>query len=164
MMSSTETKPSLRVRKVVTVAAPREIAFEVFTAEMSSWWPLQSHHIGKANAVAAVIEPRVGGRWFERGEDGSECEWGRVLAYDPPSGLVLSWEISAEWQHDARLKTVVEVRFIAEGAGKTRVELEHRDLESFGARAEEMRAIFDSAGGWGGMLESYAKAASARHS
>ncbi len=144
------------VRKAVNVHAPATVAWKVFTERMGSWWPLATHHIGKANAVDAVIEPRVGGRWFERGEDGSTCDWGRVLLWEPPSRLVLSWDISADWQADPTLKSEVEVRFIAEGKDATRVELEHRKLDRFGARRDEMRGIFDSEGGWGSLLQTFA--------
>jgi uncharacterized protein YndB with AHSA1/START domain len=150
------------VRKTITVEAPREVAFKVFTEGMSTWWPLATHKIGKVEAKEAVIQPFKGGRWFERGADGSECDWGRVLAWDPPSRVLLSWEITSDWQHDAGLLTEVEVRFIAEGPNKTRVELEHRNLDRFGAKKDEMREIFSSPGGWGGLLESFRQAAARR--
>ncbi len=149
------------VRKVVDVQAPPAVAWRVFTEKMGTWWPLATHKIGKATAVDAVIEPRVGGRWYERGEDGSTCDWGRVLSWEPHTRLVLSWEISGDWQHDPNLKTEVEVRFIADGKDRTRVELEHRHLDRYGARRDEMRGIFDSEGGWTGLLASFARAASA---
>jgi uncharacterized protein YndB with AHSA1/START domain len=110
--------------------------------------------------VDAVIEPRVGGRWYERGDDGSTCDWGRVLAWEPPSRLVLSWEISADFQYDPNLKTEVEVRFITEGKDGTRVELEHRYLDRYGARRDQVRRIFDSDAGWKGLLEAFAARAS----
>lgn len=144
------------VRKTVTVAAPRELAFRIFTERMTSWWPLASHHIGKAPAVAVVVEPQAGGRWFERGDDGSECSWGRVIDWAPPERVVLDWQIGADWQHDPVLHTTVEVRFVAVDAGTTRVELEHRDLDGYGARAAEMQGIFGSSeGGWGSLLEAF---------
>jgi uncharacterized protein YndB with AHSA1/START domain len=149
------------VRKVVTVQAPPAVAWRVFTEQMATWWPLATYKIGKANAVDAVIEPVVGGRWYERGDDGSTCEWGRVLSWEPPSRLLLSWQISADWQHDPTLQTEVEVRFIAEGKDATRVELEHRHLDRYGARRDEMRGIFGSEGGWSGLLASFARAAEA---
>jgi uncharacterized protein YndB with AHSA1/START domain len=149
------------VRKVVTVQAPPSVAWRVFTEQMATWWPLATYKIGKANAVDAVIEPVVGGRWYERGDDGSTCEWGRVLSWEPPSRLLLSWQISADWQHDPTLQTEVEVRFIAEGKDATRVELEHRHLDRYGARRDEMRGIFGSEGGWSGLLASFARAAEA---
>lgn len=147
------------VQKTVRVNAPAEVAFRVFTEKMGRWWPLGTHKIGKAKAVDAVIEPRVGGRWFERGDDGSTCDWGRVLVWDPPSRLVLSWDITADWGYSAALGTEVEVRFIPDGGG-TRVELEHRKIDRFGDRAEQMRGVFDSAGGWTGLLQAYAEDAS----
>jgi uncharacterized protein YndB with AHSA1/START domain len=149
------------VRKVVSVQAPPAVAWRVFTEEISTWWPLANYKIGKAKAVGAVIEPHVGGRWYERGDDGSTCEWGHVLSWEPPSRLVLTWEISADWQHDPTLKTEIEVRFIAVGKDATRVELEHRRLDLYGPRRDEMRTIFDSTGDWGRLLESFARAASA---
>ncbi|MGH9401281.1 MAG: SRPBCC family protein [Terriglobia bacterium] len=149
------------VRKVVNVQAPPEVAWRVFTEKMGTWWPLATYKIGKANAVDAVIEPWVGGRWYERGDDGSTCDWGHVLVWEPHSRLVLYWEINADWQHDPTLKTEVEVRFIADGKTATRVELEHRRLDLYGARRDEMRAIFETEGDWGRLLQSFARAASA---
>lgn len=148
------------LRKVVTVQAPPAVAWQVFTGKMATWWPLATHKIGRAKAVDAVIEPRAGGRWYERGDDGSTCDWGRVLSWEPPSRLVLSWEITADWRHDPDLRTEVEVRFIADGRNATRVELEHRHLGRYGARRDEMRGIFDSDGGWKGILDSFAARAS----
>jgi len=149
------------VRKIIRVKAPQDIAWRVFTEQLGTWWPLAVYKIGKANAVDAVIEPRVGGRWYERGEDGSTCDWGSVLAWEPNTRLVLSWDIDANFQYDPELKTEIEVRFIAEGDGSTRVELEHRRLDRFGARREEMRNIFDKAGDWGQLLASFAQKAEA---
>lgn len=147
------------VRKVVNVSAPQDVAWRVFTEKMGAWWPLATHKIGAARAVDAVLEPREGGRWYERGEDGSTCDWGRVLAWQPPSRLVLLWEISEDWKHDPRLKTEVEVRFIAEGRNRTRVELEHRRLDLYGAARERMRGIFDSGNGWKMLLDAFGRAA-----
>lgn len=147
------------VTRTITVACPRELAFRVFTERMGTWWPLATHHIGAAPAATVVIEPRVGGRWFERGTDGSECPWGRVLAWEPPGRLALAWQISADWTYDAALETTIEVRFETIDPETTRVHLEHRGLEAYGARAAEMVAIFESAGAWTGMLDAFAGAA-----
>jgi uncharacterized protein YndB with AHSA1/START domain len=147
------------VRKVVSVQAPREVAWRVFTEQMATWWPLAMYKIGKAAAVDAVIEPRVGGRWYERGEDGTTCDWGRVLAWEPHARLVLTWDITADWQYDPTLKTEIEVRFIAEGETGTRVELEHRRLDRYGDRRDEMRTIFDETGDWGRLLATFAQTA-----
>jgi uncharacterized protein YndB with AHSA1/START domain len=149
------------VRKVVSVQAPPEVAWRVFTQKMATWWPLATHKIGKANAVDAVIEPRVGGRWYERGDDGSTSDWGSVLSWEPYTRLVLSWDITADWQYDPNLKTEIELRFIADGKNGTRLELEHRRLDRYGARRDEMRAIFDTEGDWGRLLEGLARVAAA---
>src|SRR5215469_18893799 len=114
------------VKKAIDVEAAQETAWRIFTEKMGTWWPLAYYKIGKATAVDAVIEPRVGGRWYERGDDGSTCQWGSVLAWEPHSRLLLSWDVSAEWQYDPTLKTEIELRFIPDASGRTRVELEHR--------------------------------------
>ena len=147
------------VRKVVSVLAPQAVAWRVFTEKMGAWWPLAYYKIGKANAVDAVVEPHLGGRWYECGDDGSTCQWGSVLAWEPPSRLVLSWDISADWQYDPTLKTEIEIRFSADGADRTRVELEHRLLDRYGSRRDEMRRIFDTEGDWGKLLEMFARIA-----
>src|SRR3954462_7610786 len=147
------------VRKSMSVKAPPAVAWRVFTEKMSTWWPLAQYKIGKAKAVEAVVEPHVGCRWYERGEDGTTCDWGRVLSWEPTSRLVRSWDISADWQYDPKLNTEIEIRFIADGKDGTRVELEHRHLDRYGARREEMRRIFDTEGDWGKVLELFASAA-----
>ena len=149
------------VKKQMNVEAPAEVAWRVFTGKMGTWWPLAAYKIGKVNAVDAILEPRVGGRWYERGEDGSTCQWGSVLVWEPPSRLVLSWDITADWQYDPELKTEIEIRFIAEGTSRTRVELEHRHLDRYGARREEMRRVFDTEGDWGRLLQGFAQVAAA---
>ena len=155
----TEQATDLTVRKTLTVDAPQERAFAVFSEQIGSWWPLDGKSIGSATAETAILEPRAGGRWFERGEDGSECDWGRVIAYEPPARLVLNWQISADWLHDAEINTEVEIRFIAEGEARTRVELEHRGLaQAYGDKAEQVSAIFDSPDGWRDILGRYAAA------
>ena len=107
----------------------------------------------------AVIEPRVGGRWYERGEDGSECQWGKVLVWDPPRRVVLSWQLDANFQYVPEIETEVEIRFTPEGTEATRVDLEHRHLERFGEQGESLRGKVDSKEGWGKLLEIYAAAA-----
>ena len=152
----------LSVRKTITVDAPQALAFDVFTTQMSTWWPLETHHIGAAPAEMAVMEPHTGGRWYEQGSDGTTCEWGRVLEWDPPHRVVLLWAISSEWVHDPAITSEVEVRFVEEAPNRTRVELEHRNLDTFGNKAETMSAIFDSEGGWTGLLGSFAAAVASR--
>ena len=146
------------VRKSVRVSAAPARAFEVFTAGFARWWP-RSHTISKVPQKEAVIEPRAGGRWYERGEDGSECEWGRVLVWEPPTRVVLGWQLNPDFKFDPDVVTEVEVRFIAEGEGATRVELEHRNLERFGERGEVLREKVGSPNGWGKLLEEFAACA-----
>jgi uncharacterized protein YndB with AHSA1/START domain len=153
---STQTIPT--VRRTITVDAPVERAFRVFTESFNSWWPPE-HHIGKAELAEAVLEPREGGRWYERGIDGSECDWGRVLAWEPPHRVVMTWQVNGEWQYDPDpgRASEVEVRFTSEGPGQTMVELEHRLLE----RLVGGQAVHDGVGGdggWAGTLERFAKA------
>ncbi|MER9474777.1 SRPBCC family protein [Mesorhizobium sp. M0520] len=143
------------VRKSVTVEVPLDKAFDVFTTGFGHWWPA-SHSIGKSALTTAVIEPKAGGRWYEIGEDGSQCDWGEVLAWDPPSRLTLAWRIGAGWRYDPALLTEVEIRFVALGENATRVELEHRLRENMGETAEAMREAFESEGGWSGLLDRYA--------
>ena len=148
------------VKKSIRVKVPPARAFEIWTVGMKRWW-LKSHTINptKSPFQDIVMEPHGGGRWFERGEDGSECNWGKVLAWEPPARLVLAWQIDSKWQYDPAIETEIEVRFTSDGAG-TLVELEHRHLESLGDAAEELRGIFDSSMGWSGLLECFAKEAS----
>jgi uncharacterized protein YndB with AHSA1/START domain len=111
------------VRKTVTVKASPARAFEVFTSRMISWWR-PDHHIGPSPLKDVVLEPRLGGRWYEVDQDGSVCEWGKVLVYEPPSRIVLAWQLNQHWQYDPNLVTELEVRFVAEGA-LTRIEGRH---------------------------------------
>jgi uncharacterized protein YndB with AHSA1/START domain/uncharacterized damage-inducible protein DinB len=153
------------VKKSIVVKASVEHAFKVFTEGVDSWWP-RSHHIGKQPLVKAVIETHVGGRCFGREADGTECDWGRVLAWEPPHRFVLAWQIkSPSWQYEPDLAKAseVEVRFTAEPGGTTRVDLEHRHFERHGAGADQMRAGVDSPNGWSGLLEMFVRTATAYH-
>ena len=146
----------MTIRKQLTVEAPRERAFRVFTENMSAWWPPE-HHIGTSPLKQCVIEPKVNGRWYEVGEDGSTCEWGKVLDWNPPQRLVLAWQLGPDFKYDPTLVTEVEVTFTLLGPKLTRVDLEHRDLERLGEAAERLRRDMDR--GWGQILESYTRAA-----
>jgi uncharacterized protein YndB with AHSA1/START domain len=148
----------LSVRKSVTVDVPIDKAFRAFTERFDSWWP-RSHKIGAAEMKEAVLECRPGGRWYEIGEDGGECEWGRVLEWDPPHRLVLAWQIDGAFHFDPELLTEVEICFVAEGPSRTRVDLEHRNLDRFGDSEEQLRVVFNSPNGWSGLLELFEKAA-----
>jgi uncharacterized protein YndB with AHSA1/START domain len=143
------------VRKSVHVNAPAAHAFEVFTARIGTWWPA-SHTLLKSPVAATIIEPFVGGRWYQIGEDKSEVDNGKVLAWEPPAKLILSWRLNGKFEIDETVESEIEVNFIADGARATRVELEHRIVA---VDAEAMRAGVDSPNGWSGILESYARVA-----
>jgi uncharacterized protein YndB with AHSA1/START domain len=148
------------IHKSVEVATTPERAFVFFTGRMGRWWP-KAHTLLGAPQEDVIIEPRPGGRWYERGRDGSEYEWGRVLAWEPPDRVVLAWQLDADWRYDPDLLTEVEVRFIALAGQMTRVELEHRRLENFGPRAAETRARLDGREAWRGTLDRFAEIARA---
>ncbi len=148
-MTSTQTIEALR--KSVSVKCDPERAFEVFTTQIGSWWPVRMFSIGESKVTEVVFEEHVGGRIFERHDDGGEGEWGRVLAWEPPHRFVMSWYPG----HAASEATELEVRFTAEGES-TRVDLEHRGWERFGDQALERRSGYDS--GWGSVLGYYTAA------
>lgn len=151
-MTSQSTDEVVVRRSVIVPLGPVK-AFELFTGRMTEFWPPE-HSIGQADIAEVVVEPREGGRWFERGVDGSECVWGEVARWEPPGRVVLVWQINAEWQHDPSLVTEVEIDFVPEGEG-TRVELTHRHLERYGDQAAMMRQVFGSPGGWAGTLDRF---------
>jgi hypothetical protein len=147
------------IRRSVVVGLGRQRAFDLFTTDMTRWWPAD-HHIGAAPIAEVLIEPREGGRWYTRHTDGSETATGHVRVWDPPGRLVLVWSITADWTYDPAIQTAVELRFVAEAPDRTRVELEHRDLDAYGPAAEKMRQTFESPGAWDATLAAYAAAAS----
>jgi uncharacterized protein YndB with AHSA1/START domain len=150
---NTQIRPA-PVRKSIFVNAPQDRAFNVFTNGIGRWWP-KTHKIGQADVDRPIIEPSVGGRWYELDVDGSECEIGKVSVWDPPARLVLIWQLTPEFKYDPDLVTEVEVLFTPEGAG-TRVELEHRDLERMGEKADAMRKTVSGPGGWPALLQLFA--------
>ena len=160
MTTMTDQTATAPVTKTISVNASPERAFQVFTAGYDTWWP-RSHHIGKSPMKKAIIEGKAGGRCYTEQQDGTECDWGRVLVWEPPHRLVIAWQITHEWgyQPDLAQSSEVEVRFTPEGAG-TRVDLEHRHLDRHGAGAAAMRTAVDSPNGWGGLLQLYAARAS----
>jgi len=151
---------TIAVARSLVVDAPQARAFEVFV-DMTSWWPLATHTIGAAPAQASIVEPYVGGRWYDIDRNGAETTIGRVIAYEPPHRLVVTWGISHDWTYDPDLRTEIEVQFIAESATRTRVEFVHRGLEAYGERAEEERAIYDRDEAWTRVLQLYADKANA---
>ena len=137
------------VRNEIVVDAPVERAFSVFIEQFDRIKPREHNMLG-VDIAETVFEPRVGGNIYDRGVDGSECRWARVLAYDPPDRVVFSWDISPQWRPETDLgrTSEVEVRFVAEGPERTRVELEHRNLDRHGEDWEGLRDGIASPGGW----------------
>jgi uncharacterized protein YndB with AHSA1/START domain len=154
--------PESIVSKSIVVNAPLAHTFKVFTQDFDRWWP-RTHHVGKADMKEAVLEPCEGGRWYERGVDGSECEWGRVLVFAPPHRLVIAWHLSGQYAYDpdSAKASRVEVTFHEEGAGRTRVELVHSELDRHGADWPKLKESVGSPGGWTGLLERFAATAAA---
>jgi len=152
----TETEAAT-VRKQVVVDAPIERAFSVFTGRFGDFKPPEHNLLG-APVAETVFEPRVGGGIVDRAEDGSECRWARILAYDPPDRVVFSWDISPQWQieTDPDNASEVEVRFVAETADRTRVELEHRHIDRHGPGWEAITGGVDGPEGWPLYLDRYA--------
>jgi uncharacterized protein YndB with AHSA1/START domain len=163
-MTSTQSIPPLI--GTLTIDAPVEQVFRTFTDGFGSWWPAEYHighaeyHIGHADMATAILEPRQGGRWYEQGTDGSECDWGRVLAWEPPHRLVVTWQINGHWQYDPEPEhaSEIEVRFSADGPEQTTVSLEHRHLERL-VDGQALRDGITGGGGWSSLLELLAKAA-----
>lgn len=154
-MTSTNTAA---VTKEIVVNAAIEDAFHVFTARFGDFKP-REHNLLGAPITETVFEPKVGGHIYDRAEDGSECHWARILAYEPPSRVVFSWDIGPTWQieQDPENTSEVEVRFTADGPTRTRVELEHRNLDRHGAGWEGVREGVDGEAGWPLYLQRYAE-------
>jgi uncharacterized protein YndB with AHSA1/START domain len=145
------------IRHEVVVHAPIERAFSVFTDGFGAFKP-REHNMLAVDIAETVFEAHVGGHIYDRGVDGSECRWARVLAYEPPDRVVFSWDISPQWQIETDLDKAseVEVRFVPEAPDRTRVELEHRSLDRHGDGWEAVREGVDSEGGWPLYLQRYA--------
>jgi uncharacterized protein YndB with AHSA1/START domain len=154
-MSTPATATSIRHEIVVEV--PIERAFSVFTDGLGSFKPPEHNMLG-VEIAETVFEPRVGGDVYDRGVDGSVCRWARVLAYEPPRRVVISWDINPQWRIETDLENTseVEVRFIAEAPDRTRVELEHRSLDRHGDGWEAVRDAVDGADGWPLYLQRFA--------
>ena len=146
------------VQAEIVVDAPLERAFSVFTERFGSFKPPE-HNMLEVEIAETVFEPRAGGHLYDRGIDGSECRWARVLAYEPPRRVQLSWDISPQWQPetDPEKTSEWEVRFIAETPERTRVEVEHRNLERHGAGWEAVRDGVAAPEGWPLYLQRFAE-------
>jgi uncharacterized protein YndB with AHSA1/START domain len=141
------------VRKSFEVELPLLEAFQLFTSDMAVWWPA-THHIGPSPFIEIVVEPRVGGGWFEVDQDGTTCQWGSILAWEPPDKLVLTWGLQSDWKFDPDLSksSEVEVRFVPMGDSATLVEFEHRYLERH-YEGEKIAVGVNS--GWDVVLEGF---------
>jgi uncharacterized protein YndB with AHSA1/START domain len=145
------------VRRQIVVAAPIERAFAVFTERFGDFKPPE-HNLLRVAIAETVFEPRVGGHIYDRGVDGSECRWARILAYEPPERVVFSWDIGPQWQIETESANTseVEVRFVAETPQRTRVELEHRDIDRHGPGWEAVSDGVVADAGWPLYLARYA--------
>jgi len=139
------------IKKEVLVKASQQTAFNVFTQKMDAWWP-RTHHVGSTPMVESVLEQKPGGRWYSRHEDGSEVNVGYILTWNPFGQVVLIWQIDGNFKCYPELVTEVEVNFIPDGHGTTRVTLEHRDLQKMAGGAKNVEAMDD---GWGMIMELY---------
>ncbi|HEY2861542.1 MAG TPA: SRPBCC family protein [Terracidiphilus sp.] len=151
------------VRKNVRVRASVERAFSIFVEQMETWWPA-THHIAKTPFETIFVEPRAGGRWYERDAEGQNCEWGTVLSWEPPHRVCFSWHLGPghdqpDWvfNPDKAKASEVEIRFSEAGDGFTLVEIEHSKFERHGEGYQQMRTVLDGPGAWQGILALYAK-------
>ena len=146
------------VRTSIVVEASIERAFAVFTEDFGRFKPTEHNLLG-VEIAETVFEPREGGHLYDRGVDGSECRWARVLAYEPPNRVLISWDISPHWQLETDLEKTseVEVRFVAEAPERTRVQLEHRKIERHGEGWEGVREGVAGEGGWPLYLRRYSE-------
>ena len=151
----TESAPAVSTQ--IVVDAPLQRAFDVFTSRFGDFKPPEHNMLG-VEIAESVFEPRVGGHIYDRGIDGSECRWARVLVYEPPERVVFSWDIDPQWQivPDPEKASEVEVRFVAESSDRTRVEIEHRKLDRHGPGWEAVGGAVGSEGGWPLYLQRYA--------
>ncbi len=155
-MSQTTIAP---VRQTLLVPIPPQRAFTLFTEGFTSWWI--GHHIGQGDLQEVVIEPRAGGRWYERSVDGSECDWGKVLVFDPPGRLVMTWQLDAKFEYDPDPAHASEIEVLfTEEDGQTRVDFEHRHFERVAENGAELARTVGADGGWPTILDLYVKAAS----
>lgn len=149
-----ETKVKNEVQVEVTVNGSAEKAFRVFTERCNDWWP-SDYKLGETDRKEIIMEPHVGGRWYERDADGVECEWGRVLAWAPPHHLVISWQIGVGFvpNQNPKLASRVEIRFIEDRPNKTTIKLIHSQFEKHGKGWETMRDSIAGDGGWLGLFK-----------
>ncbi len=148
-------QPEIIIEKTVRVNAPLAVAFEVFIEQQ--WWPVDTHNLAGSPGSEVVLEPFRGGRWYERAPDGTETDWGTVLAWQPPCRLLLTWQVSPRWSYepDPGRAAQIEVTFTPDGPDATRVHFSHRHLERYGPQADRMHRILEEKGG--GPLGAFAR-------
>ena len=151
---SEQVETSQAVRRTVTVAASQQRAFQVFTEQFGSWWP-KEYHLGSAEMADFVVESKAGGRWYEVGVDGTECDWGRVLEWGAPGRLVLAWMLDGDWRFDpdAERASRVEVTFTEVGPDQTVLRLVHTGFEARGEGGGSVHRGVGSADGWQAYLD-----------
>jgi uncharacterized protein YndB with AHSA1/START domain len=161
-MTQQTTSDATEIRAEVLVKAPIDRAFAVFTERGDHWWP-RPYRLGKTDRLDLRVEPQVGGRWYERTADGEECDWGRVLVWDPPGHVALSWQIAPGFspEPDERRSSRIDVRFAPEGPARTVVTLVHSEFERHGVEWKSMRDGVSGDTGWPGLLQAYAALANA---
>lgn len=152
-------KQDTAVRIEISVAAPVDRAFAVFVEQIGSWWP-HTYQIGAGQLADVLVEPKQGGRWYERAQDGTECDWGEVLEWDPPHHVALSWAITPSWQSaPPDQASRIDIRFTSTGPGSTEMVLIHSELDRHGEGWETMREAVAGPTGWTAILAGYAKTA-----
>jgi DNA-binding transcriptional ArsR family regulator/uncharacterized protein YndB with AHSA1/START domain len=146
----------LKVSKSIVVEVRQARAFELFI-DQERWWPVKTHHLAAQAGERAVLEPFVGGRWYEVSSDGCETDWGRVLAFEPPRRILLTWQMNADWTYEAdpARASEIEVTFITEGRNRTRLIYEHRHLERYANQAEQMRTALERPGAAAAVLVAF---------
>jgi uncharacterized protein YndB with AHSA1/START domain len=156
------TSPIPPITGTTTVDLPLDQAFEVFTASIDTWWP-HEFHIGRADVAEVVLEPGVGGRWYERGVDGTECDWGRVTLWEPPDRVVFTWQIDGSFRFDPDpgRASEIDARFTAVGPAQTVVDVEHRHFDRL-VGGQGVSDTINGGGGWALLLAAFAKSAGER--
>jgi uncharacterized protein YndB with AHSA1/START domain len=155
--TSTLQAAATEVRVAITVNAPIERAFEVFTTRVDTWWP-REYRLIEGESTDVVIESHAGGRWYERAANGKECDWGKVLLWEPPHHLVLTWLIGVGYvlESDPERASRVDVQFVENSPTQTTVTLVHSQFERHGEGWESLRDGVAHESGWSGMLQTYA--------
>ncbi len=149
------TDDKLAIRLSADLTVDRRKAFEIFVGQIGDWWP-REHSVSALPMRTVVIEPRVGGRWYEESEGGAQGLWGKVLAFEPGERILLAWQLDGTYAYDPEFITEVEVRFTTTGASTCKVDFEHRGLAAYGEMATQMQAMLSSPEGWPTEIRNFA--------